>query len=417
MLDGVLAPHPPENLVIAGLDREVQGRADGGRAGHRVDEAVGEIPGVRGDEPQAGNRGPSVGTAQGADRLDQLGQVGPRRPVDSLPCPPCLGHVGEAALRGQVVPVAVDVLAEERDLAVARGGERSRFRDHFVERPAPLGPAAERHDAVRAGLVAAVDDRQPRGDRRLAAHRARRDGVRARPGEVIGGRYRDALDQRGRGRPRRHGRTASGRWRARGTQADRALDGRQAEPLHQLRLLVGAQEQVHRREPAPQTGPVALAHGTTGQDHAEGRVRGLERGERALPADDLRLGRLADRARVDDHEVGRLDPRGLGAARTQEPAGHLLRIASVHLATQRPDPEAREGLVLGPELGDAGICRRGRRTRPAGRQPGRDEIQDGKLAGRHGAIPAPRAAMTPVAIREGTQVSAIASAYVSPSPW
>ena len=285
MRDGVLAPHPSEDLVVAGLDREVERRADRRRAGHRVDEAVGQVPGVRRDESQAGNGRPSVGTAQGADRLDQLGEIGPRRAIDSLPGSARLGHVGETALRRQVVPVAVDVLAEERDLAVARGGERPRLLDHLVERPAPLRSPAERHDAVRARLVAAVDDREPRGDRRLTAHGARRDGVGARPGQVIGGRNGNALDQRGRGGarrrgrrrrcarrprcarrryrggPRHRGRAGPGRCGARGRQADRALDGRQAEPLHELRLLVGPQEQVHRREPAAQSGPVALAHG------------------------------------------------------------------------------------------------------------------------------------------------------------
>ena len=61
----------------------------------------------------------------------------------------------------QVVAVRVDVLAEQRHLAVAGRGERPRLVDHVVERPAALRSAAERHDAVGTRLVAAVDDRQP----------------------------------------------------------------------------------------------------------------------------------------------------------------------------------------------------------------------------------------------------------------
>jgi hypothetical protein len=60
-----------------------------------------------------------------------------------------------------------------------------------------------------------------------------------------------------------------------------------------------------------------------------------------LPADHLLLGTFADRARVDDDQVGGLERFGLLAARAQQPPGHLLRVAAVHLAPERPDVEAR----------------------------------------------------------------------------
>ena len=94
--------------------------------------------------------------------------------------------VAEARLGRQVVAIRVDVLAEQRDLAIAGRGERARLVDDVVERPAPLRPAAERHDAVGARLVAAVDDRQPGADR---ASRARRSPARppgARAGQMVG---------------------------------------------------------------------------------------------------------------------------------------------------------------------------------------------------------------------------------------
>ena len=62
----------------------------------------------------------------------------------------------------------------------------------------------------------------------------------------------------------------------------------------------------------------------------------------ALPADHLLLGALADRARVDDDEIGRLERRRLLAAGREQPTGHLLRVAAVHLAAQGPDVEARQ---------------------------------------------------------------------------
>ena len=59
------------------------------------------------------------------------------------------------------------------------------------------------------------------------------------------------------------------------------------------------------------------------------RVRGLQPGQLALPADDLLLGRLADRAGVDDDEVGRL--QSTAPRRSRRPAA------------ARPSPRSRSG--------------------------------------------------------------------------
>ena len=72
----------------------------------------------------------------------------------------------------------------------------------------------------------------------------------------------------------------------------------------------------------------------------------------AHPPDHLLLGRLADGARVDDDELGRLQAVRLGATGRRQRAGHLLRVGVVHLAAQRPDVEARQGDVVGGELGE-----------------------------------------------------------------
>ena len=95
------------------------------------------------------------------DRAEQLGEVRPGAQVEAAAAPALGLDVAEALFGRQVVAVRVHVLAEERDLAVALRGELARLRDDLVERAAALRAAAERDDAVGAGLVAAVDDRQP----------------------------------------------------------------------------------------------------------------------------------------------------------------------------------------------------------------------------------------------------------------
>ena len=195
-------------------------------------------------------------------------------------------HAGEPRLNRQIVPVRVDVLAQQRHLAVAGGGQRPRLVDDFVERAAALGPARERHDAVGARLVAAVDDRQPGVNVARAAHRVRRRAVP--PGRTSAP-----------ARPSRRG---------------------------QLGLFVGPQEQVDRRVSAARGRPVVRAHRAAGHDHAQRRVGLLQPSQVAHPADHLLLGRFADRAGVDDDELGRLQAVSLGATGGQQRAGHLLAV-------------------------------------------------------------------------------------------
>ena len=65
------------------------------------------------------------------------------------------------ALRPQVAPVGVDVLAQQRDLAHAVGGEPLGLGDELGERPGDLAAARGGHDAVRAAAVAADGDLHP----------------------------------------------------------------------------------------------------------------------------------------------------------------------------------------------------------------------------------------------------------------
>ena len=186
VLDRVLAAHPAEDRVVARLDGQVEVLADRRAVGHRGDQPVRQVPRVRGDEAQASDRPAAIGGPQRIDRADQLGQVRAPGEVEPVAGPPLGVHVGEPLLGRQVVAVGVDVLAEQRHLAIAGGAEGARLVDDLVERTAALRTAAERDDAVGAGLVAAVDDRQPGRDRRAAGHGPGGDRRGAGAGQVVG---------------------------------------------------------------------------------------------------------------------------------------------------------------------------------------------------------------------------------------
>ncbi len=302
------------------------------------------------------------------------------------------------------MPVGVDVLAEEGDLAVAGGGQGPCFVHDVVERPAALRTAAERHDAVRARLVAAVDDRQPRGDGRAPRHGPLPHRPRSRAGEMV----RDADD-----------RSTDARRRA--DRADRCLGRREPQTIDELRLLVGSQEQVDGGVSTSQPGPVRFADRAAGQHDPHARFRGLESRELAHPTDDLLLGALADRASVDDDEVGALERGRLLAAGGQQSPGHLLRIAPVHLAAQRPEVEPRQDPRLGDVFGQARVAGCGGSARGARRRRG-DELEHRQRAGRDGMVghgcagePTTTASATPAARRPaatsgGTHNPACASA-------
>ena len=128
--------------------------ADARAFGHRFDESIRQIPGMRGDEAQARDRRPVVGAANAVDRAQQLGQVGSPVQVQLAPAGSLGVDVAEPPLSRQVVAVAVDVLAEQRQLPIPRRRDRPRLGDDVVEGTTALGPTRERDDAIGAGLVA-----------------------------------------------------------------------------------------------------------------------------------------------------------------------------------------------------------------------------------------------------------------------
>ena len=135
--------------------------ADGLALGQRGDEPVREVPRVRCHEAQTPDRRPTIAASQIIDRADEGCKVRATVQVQSAAGRSRLVNMGETRIRGQIVAVGVDVLAKERDLAIAGRGKRARLLDEVVERTTALGPATERHDAVGTRLVAAVDDRHP----------------------------------------------------------------------------------------------------------------------------------------------------------------------------------------------------------------------------------------------------------------
>ncbi len=88
------------------------------------------------------------------------------RPVD-LPARP--QQFAERRPVAEPGPVGVDVLPKQRDLENAVRHERPDLGEHVAGAAVLLPAAQARHDAERAGVVAADGDGDPRGVRRLAA--------------------------------------------------------------------------------------------------------------------------------------------------------------------------------------------------------------------------------------------------------
>ena len=161
--------------------------------------------------------------------------------------------------------------------------------------------AQRRHDAERAGVVAADRDRHPGRVRRLAAGgQGRREDLE---------RLED-LDLR------------------------LLLDPRALEQRRQRAHVVGAEDDVDPRRPAGDLAAVLLREAPADGDlHA--RAGGLDRGQVAEVAVEPVVGVLAHRAGVEDDDVGRLAVRG--ARRSRRPRAtprEPLGVVHVHLAAE-----------------------------------------------------------------------------------
>ncbi len=248
--------------------------AEGRQLGVGADHVLAHVLGVR---------------ARVADPVDALDRVDPAE------------QLGEAhpALRRQVAAVAVDVLAQQGHLADAVGGEALDLADQLRRVAALLAPPGGGNDAVGADAVAALRDLHPALEVALSLRR-----------QVTG----EVLELE----------VALGAERVRGEELGQAADlaGPEGDvderkPLEDLLL--------HRLRPAP---PDA---------YDPPRVLRLEPLRLAEMGDEAVVRGLADRAGVEEDQVGLGALRGLCVAERFEHSPHPLGVVHVHLAAEGRD--------------------------------------------------------------------------------
>ena len=155
------AAHQLQEPARPRLERQVDVLADRAAVGHGRDHGVAEVLRVR---------------AREADALDALDRVAGAQQLAELGLEP----------GAQVAAPGVHVLAEQRDLLDAVGGE-ARHLGHDLAGPAALLATADgRDDAVRALGVAAHRHLYPGAERALAVHRQVAREVLVRPETATG---------------------------------------------------------------------------------------------------------------------------------------------------------------------------------------------------------------------------------------
>ena len=132
VVGGIAALHVAQNFVIAGLHRHFDVLADLRQLGHRVEQLVVHPIRMRGQEAN------TLDAVNAVDHAQQIGQI---------------GAVAE------ILAIAIDDLAQERHFLHALRRQRADFARDVADRPAALDAAPKRDDAERAGVRAAVHDR------------------------------------------------------------------------------------------------------------------------------------------------------------------------------------------------------------------------------------------------------------------
>src|SRR5207302_2686755 len=270
--------HPPEHLVVPGLDRQVNVLADLRQLRDRPNQRQGHVPGVARREP---------------DPLDAFHLVhGP-------------GQARQVAARRQIVPVTVGILAEEGDLPIPLRGEPGHLGDDGLRLHAPLAAPDVRHDAERTELVAPVDDVDEPPDR------AAPQGGQAREWTVALRAIPDLVDR---------------------LAALPRLPEEFGEPVD----VVDAEDQIEVGSPLADALAVLL-HQTARDPQDEARPEPFERSKLAQPSIGLVIRAFADGAGVDqDHiRLGGVGRWPISHA-CQQP-GHRLRVPDVHLAALGDD--------------------------------------------------------------------------------
>ena len=241
--------------LSTGLDPDWSGRwmcsHRAGELGVGADDVLAHVLGVRTGVADALDAG------HGIDLAQQLGE-------------------GDARVAREVAAVGVDVLAQQRHLAHPVVGEPADLLHQFAGRPAHLAPARGGHDAVGADRVAADADLHP------------------------------ALEVAG----------ALGRQVAGETlELEEALGGERVrgEELGQLMDLTGAEGDVDEGEAREHLLLDRLRPAPSHSDHRVG-MPALERLGLPQMGHEAAVGGLADRAGVEEDEIGVGTAPGLGVA-------------------------------------------------------------------------------------------------------
>ncbi len=293
----VRAAHRLEDARRAGLQRQVHLLTDGVAFGHRRDHRLTEVFRVRAREADALD---PVDRVAGAQQLTELGR-----------------DLGQ-----QVASPRVDVLSQQRHLLDALRRELRDLGDDLAGTPALLAAADGGDDAVRARRVAAHRHLHPTLEAALPVRRQLGgEGAVVEPEAAAGDTDAAGAEPVGEVRDR--------------ARAERDVDGGKAlEDLLALRLGVAAAD----------------------RDHAV-RVLALPRRCRSEIRRELRVGLLANRAGVEDDDVGLVCGRCLAESEVLEHPLDALAVVSVHLAAERRDVVPAHRPQRTAPLGRAAGCR------------------------------------------------------------
>ncbi len=273
------AAHPLQHRARPRLQRQVDVLAERGQARVGGDHVLAHVLRVRARVADA------LDARHGVDPLEQLREADP-------------------ALERQVAAVAVDVLAEQRHLDHPVAGQPLHFGDQLGRVAADLAASRRGHDAVRADAVAALRDLHPALELPRPLHR-----------QVA----RDLLELEVALRAERVG----------------------VEELGQPVDLPGAEGHVHEGEAAEDLVLHRLRPAAADPDHPR-RVLALQALRLPEVGDEAVVRRLADRAGVEEDQVGIGALRCLDVAERVEHSLHPLGVVLVHLA-----PERRHVVALG----------------------------------------------------------------------
>jgi hypothetical protein len=292
--------------------------ADGGALRHGLDHRSAEVLRVRAREPDPLD---AVHRVAGAQQLAELG----------------------ADLGQQVAAPRVHVLAEQGQLPDSLPRELRHLGEHVARPAAHLAAAHRRDDAVRARGVAAHRDLHPGLEPTLAVHRQARG-----EGALLGRPPRPSL----------HAEPA------------------RAQPFAEVRDRARAECDVDVRIEGEETFALGLGVAAADRDH---HVRSLALACSCIAhvGGELRVRLLADRAGVEDDDVGLGLRRRLAEPELFEHPLDALGVVRVHLAPERrdvvPAVHGRRVAVAGPRLlrrrGGRRVSpasHRGARTRPRG---------------------------------------------------